>query len=323
MILRRRRFERGALELIMPEVKIDLDHEGSVTGAHVVEYTESHQIIEEFMLAANEAVAERLAGQGIAFLRRLHAGPTPRSLKELTAFINELGYKTKSLEGRAELQKLLNASVNRPERHAVHLAVLRSMQKAVYGPQEEGHYALASKCYCHFTSPIRRYPDLTVHRLLGHLLEGRTPPEHLDELIVLGEHCSEREQRAEAAERELVKLKLLGYLSTRLGLEMDAVITGVERFGLFVEGLELPAEGLVHVDSMADDNYYFDRAAHTLSGYRSGNTFRLGDKVRVAVARVDLERRQLGFRLLDRVKRARPASPNSPKKGPKRPRRRP
>lgn len=298
MILRRRRFERGALELVMPEVKIDLDASGGVSGAHVVADTESHQIIEEFMLAANEAVAQRLARDEIAFLRRTHAGPSPRSLKELTTFVNELGIKTGPLQGRADLQRVLDAVAGKPTRHAVHLAVLRSMQKAVYAPGPEGHYALASQCYCHFTSPIRRYPDLTVHRLLADVLEGRTPTDRFDELVLLGDHCSEREQRAEAAERELVKLKLLSYLSTRIGMEMDAVITGVERFGLFVEGLELPAEGLIHVDSLADDHYYFDRAAHTLSGYRSGNTFRLGDPVRVAVALVDLERRRLAFRLI-------------------------
>jgi len=296
MMLRRRRFERGALELIMPEVKIELDAAGGVSGAHVVEDTESHQIIEEFMLAANEAVAERLARDEIAFLRRVHAGPTPRSLKELAAFANELGFKTESLQGRADLQRLLNAVLEKPQRHAVHLAVLRSMQKAVYGPQDEGHYALASPCYCHFTSPIRRYPDLTVHRSLAVVLEGRTPTDRYDELVLLGEHCSEREQRAEAAER--VKLKLLTYLSERIGMEMDAVVTGIERFGLFVEGVELPAEGLIHVDALPEDQYTFDRAAHTLSGYRSGGTFRLGDPVRVVVARVDLERRQLDFRLV-------------------------
>ena len=143
----------------------------------------------------------------------------------------------------------------------MHFAVLRSLQRAFYSPEEEGHYALASDCYCHFTSPIRRYPDLTVHRLLGELLAGRKPRSHLDELVVLGQHCSDCERRAEAAERELTKLKLLAYLSERIGEEMDAVVTGVESFGLFVEGVELPAQGLIHADALSDDYYCF-RSRH-------------------------------------------------------------
>jgi ribonuclease R len=300
MVLRRRRFKRGALVMSMPEIKIDLDRNGRVTGAHVVEDTESHQIIEEFMLAANEAVAEMLNDRELHFLRRIHEAPTPRKLKELTEFVNELGIKTESLQDRFALQKLLDRVIGKPEQHAVHYAVLRSMQRAVYGPQPEGHYALASKHYGHFTSPIRRYPDLTVHRLLDAILTGRKPRNDLGELVVLGEHCSEREQRAESAERALTKLKLLSYMSERIGEQMDAVVTGVQSFGLFVRGIELPAEGLIHIDSLAEDNYRFDRTAHTLSGHRSGNVFRLGDRLRVTVARVDLERRELDFRLVKR-----------------------
>jgi ribonuclease R len=305
-ILRRRRMSKGALELSMPEVKIDLDKNGRVAGAHVVENTESHQIIEEFMLAANEAVAERLRDKGFMFLRRVHQPPNPRKLKALTEFVNELGYKTASLESRFELQKLLKDCHSRPERHAVNFAVLRSLQRAIYSPVEEGHYALASDCYCHFTSPIRRYPDLTVHRLVEALLTEQKPRNNMDEMVVLGRHCSDREQRAEAAERELTKLKLLNYLSERIGTEMDAVITGVESFGIFVQGLELPAEGLVHVDSLSDDYYRFDRASHTLAGHRSGNSYRLGDLLRVVVARVDMERRELDFRLVERKTSTKP-----------------
>jgi ribonuclease R len=166
----------------------------------------------------------------------------------------------------------------------------------VYGPQEDGHYALASDCYCHFTSPIRRYPDLAVHRALAAVAAGRRPPQ--DGLVQLGADCSDLERRAEAAERELVKLKLLHFLSGRIGTEMDAVVTGVEAFGLFVQGLGIPAEGLVPLEALPDDFYRHDRAAHTLSGRRPGSTFRLGDRVRVAVARVDLDRRELDFRLV-------------------------
>ncbi len=298
MILRARRFTRGALELTMKEVKVDLDKDGRVSGAHVVQNTESHQIIEEFMLAANEAVAEILHRAGLHFLRRVHGDPDPRKLESLDQFVAELGFQTESLVSRFALQKLLAHVAGRPEQHAVNYAVLRSLQRAIYSPVEEGHYALASECYCHFTSPIRRYPDLTIHRLLDHLLKKKKPANKYDELVALGEHCSDREQRAEAAERELTKLKLLMYMSGRIGEEFDGVVTGVEEFGLFVQGIRLPAEGLVRTSSLADDYYHFDRAAHTLTGRRSGNAFRLGDMVRVAVARVDVDRRELDFRLL-------------------------
>ena len=300
--LRARRMKKGALELTMPEVKIELDKSGRVSGARVVENTESHQIIEEFMLAANEAVADTIQSKGWPFIRRVHQPPTPRKLKALTAFVKELGYKVESLESRFELQKLLKAASGRPDQHAVNFATLRSLQRAVYSPAEEGHYALASDCYCHFTSPIRRYPDLTVHRLVDALLLGPKPKNDIDELFILAQHCSDREQRAEAAERELTKMKLLAYMSTRIGEEIEAIVTGVESFGLFVQGVKLPAEGLIHIDSLSDDYYDFDRANHTLTGRRAGNAFRLGDLLQVVVARVDLERRELDFRLAGKKK---------------------
>ena len=319
-ILRRRRMARGSLQLEMPEVKIDLDRDGRVTGAHVTENTESHQIIEEFMLAANEAVAGALAAAGAGFLRRIHPSPDMRKLRQLTEFVTELGFEVDSLESRFELQRLLDMARGKPEEHAVHYAVLRSLTRAAYGPQEDGHFALASDCYCHFTSPIRRYPDLTIHRALEALAKGKRPP--ADGLIQLGQDCSDLERRAEAAERELVKLKLLLFLSSRIGEEMDAVVTGVEAFGLFVQGLKIPAEGLVPLDTLPDDTYRYDRASHTLSGRRAGQSYRLGDRVRVAVDRVDLDRRELNFRLVDghvrRGKRpAKSARPPGPARGQK------
>jgi ribonuclease R len=301
MILRRRRFQRGALELSMPEMKIDLDDDGRVTGAHLEKNTESHQMIEEFMLSANEAVAERLADAGLIFLRRVHGSPDPRKMKLLTEFVRELGYDADNLENRFELQKLLDEVKGDPREHAVNYAALRSMQRAVYSPEEEGHYALASDCYCHFTSPIRRYPDLTIHRLIDTLNRGKKPEQRLDELLVLGDHCSDREQRAASAERELNKVKLLLYLSDKIGLELDGVITGVENYGLFITGVELPAEGFVHISSLTDDFYRYDRAGHVIAGFRSGNSYRLGDTVRVAVAAVDVDTRELDFRLLARA----------------------
>jgi ribonuclease R len=205
------------------------------------------------------------------------------------------------------------------------------MQRAVYGPEEEGHYALASENYCHFTSPIRRYPDLTVHRLLDTLAQGGKPRQDEPALFRLGDHCSDREQRATEAERELTKVKLLDFLADKLGLQMDAIVTGVESFGLFAQGVELPAEGFVHISSLADDYYRFDRKSHTLSGYRAGNTYRLGDALRVEVVSVDVERRELDSRIVGHLggpspgerKRARKAKQSGKKKKqPKRGRRR-
>jgi ribonuclease R len=301
-ILRARRFKRGGLELTMPEVKVDLDADGRVEGAHLVENTESHRIIEDFMLAANEAVAEYLEKAELQFIRRVHMAPDPRKLKALTEFVTGMGYQVESLESRFELQKLLAEVHGAPEERAVNFALLRSLQRAVYSPEKEGHYALASDCYTHFTSPIRRYPDLTIHRLLDSVLRGKKPRNDFGALAIVGEHCSDRERRAEAAERELTKVKLLDYLSSRIGLKLEAVVTGVEEFGLFAQGVDLPAEGLIHISSLQDDFYRFDRGSHTLTGNRAGNRYQLGDHVTVSVARVDVDRRELDFRIVAREK---------------------
>jgi len=315
MILRQRRTRRGSLELSMPEMELELDKQGRVCGARLEEYTESHQIIEEFMLAANEAVGEMLADHGVMFLRRVHGSPDPRKLKALGEFVKELGLETESLESRFALQKLLDDVQGDPRQHAVNYAVLRSMQRAVYSPEEEGHYALASGCYCHFTSPIRRYPDLTIHRLVDSINRGRPPEQQLSDLFALGDHCSEREQRATAAERELKKVKLLLYLEDKVGTTLSGVITGVESFGLFVTGVELPAEGFVHLSALSDDFYRYDRAGHVIRGNRSGNTYRLGDPVRVVVASVNVDRRELDFRLLGKdSKRVGPKPKRAPAK---------
>jgi ribonuclease R len=301
MILRRRRLEGGAIELTLPEIKIDLDKNGRVSGAHVVEHTESHQIIEEFMLAANQAVAEYLDERELNFLRRVHTPPDPRKLLALTEFVRELGFECDSLESRFETKRVVEQAKGDPREHAVHYAVLRSMQKAVYSPQEEGHFALNSKHYCHFTSPIRRYPDLVIHRMLDRLLCGGRPADDFDHLAVLGGHCSDREQRAEAAERELIKVKLLTFMAAHIGQRMEAVITDVVDFGLFVQGIELPAEGLIRVETLSDDYYRYDRQTHTLSGHRQGNTYRLGDILLVEIVHVDVNRRELDFRLVQRL----------------------
>jgi ribonuclease R len=293
MILRNRRFARGALELNLPEIEIELGANGQVTGAHVAKSDESHQVIEEFMLAANEAVAGYLTEHHAAFLRRVHADPEPHKLDQFAEFARSLGLALDLPQSRFELQRILRETAGKPEEYAVHYGLLRSMKQAVYTPEQDGHYALASDDYCHFTSPIRRYPDLQVHRQLIALLEGKKARGHLDELFVLGEHCTRTERRAESAEREVIKLKLLTHLETRIGEEFHAIVVGVEEFGLFCRLMELPVEGLVHVTSLADDYYYLESGTHTLVGRGSGRRHRLGDRIAVRAAHVDVDRREL------------------------------
>ncbi|QDT48414.1 Ribonuclease R [Symmachiella dynata] len=298
MLLRARRFARGALELSMPETKIVLGKDGEVIGAKSVEHDASHQIIEEFMLAANIAVADKLAEKGIAFLRRVHDAPDEAKLKSFGEFVTSLGFELKQYQSKSHVQDLLNAVRDQPLMRAVNYALLRSMKQAVYSPDELGHYALSEENYCHFTSPIRRYPDLTIHRIVDRLIKGDKRHEDALELVALGQHCSFNERRAEQAERELIKVKLLTYLSDQIGLEFDAVITGVQKFGFFCQGLELPAEGLVHISTLAEDFYDYEQESHRIVGRRSGQEYRLGGTVRVVVTHVDVDRRELNFRVL-------------------------
>jgi len=300
MTLRRRRFNRGALDLQLPEVKIDFDADGKVTGAHRVSHDQSHQIIEEFMLAANIAVATKLSQEGLPYLHRTHATPDEGKLRTLGEFVKGLGYDVQPWVGRQEVQRLLDQVRGQPAEQAISYAVLRSMKQAEYSPAEVGHFALAEDFYCHFTSPIRRYPDLLVHRLFDGLVrqgkKAKVPS--LPQLVKLGEHCSETERRAESAERELIKVKLLDYLKDKIGWKMSATITGVERFGLFCLGIELPAEGLVHLRNLPDDNYDYDEKGHVLIGRKRGEIYRLGDQVTVEVFRVDTHKRTLDYRLV-------------------------
>ena len=293
MILRKRRFARGALELEMPVVEVDLGEKGEVVGAHLATNDDSHRVIEEFMLAANEAVASMLTEKGAGFLRRVHPDPEPRKLREFAEFAKSLGFEIEDPESRFQLQKVLAEAAGKPEAYAVHFGLLRSLKQAVYTPEPEGHYALASEDYCHFTSPIRRYPDLQVHRQVATILAGKPPRGDFDELTLLAEHCTKTERRAEQAERELIKIKLLTFLETKIGETFHAVIIGVEDFGLFARLVELPAEGLIHVKSLVGDFYYLESQTRTLIGRASGRRYRLGDTIEVIVAKVDVDRREL------------------------------
>ena len=308
MTLRKRRMENGSINLVLPEVVIDLDDDGRVSGAHTTENTESHQVIEEFMLAANEAVARHLVDEKLYLLRRIHEAPSEAKLTELTQFVRQLGIDCGSLQDRFELKRVVEETEHLPQSYAIHFAILRSMQKAIYSPKESGHFALASEAYCHFTSPIRRYPDLVIHRMVGDLIDGKRPPADFDRLTATGKHCSDLEKRAADAERELKKLKLLSFMEKKVGEKLTAIVTGVEAFGIFAQGVEIPAEGLVPVSKLPEDKYQFDRPSKTLNGFRSQNQFRLGDRVEVEVDLVDLDKRIMEYKLIRKLDQVAPSA---------------
>ena len=190
----------------------------------------------------------------------------------------------------------------KPTEFAVNYAVLKSMSKAVYQPELEQHYALHFDHYCHFTSPIRRYPDLQVHRTVQRLVSGRDPAgDPFPVLVGLGQHCSDQEQNAEAAEREIIKIKLLHYLNKKIGETMPGVISGVVPEGFYVRGTKMPAEGFVPIDTLPSDQYRFERRGHVLEGYRQGHRFRLGDEVTVLIDKIDLARRVLLLKVVENV----------------------
>ncbi len=251
------------------------------------------------MLAANIAVAQLLTAKEIPYLRRVHGHPDELRLKNFQEFCAGLGYELEKFQSRKALQQVIQDAVGQPEERSVNFALLRAMKQAEYSPEDFGHFALNEEHYCHFTSPIRRYPDLTIHRIVGELAAGRkVKRDNMGELLQLGKNCSLTERRAEKAERELKRIKLLRYMETRVGEEMDAFITGVESFGMFCQGLRIPVEGMVHISALTDDFYSYDPTARTLTGERTKQQYRLGDPVKVVVASVDLDRRQLDLRVV-------------------------
>ena len=294
MKMRKARFKGGALSMDMPDIKLDLDKSGKVRGAHRVEHTESHQIIEEFMLAGNQAVSTWLDDLGLNHLHRIHPPPERRKLRQLSNFVKDLGIDTGTVESRFDIQKVLDSVAETPLEDAVNFAVLKSMNKAIYAPQLEGHYALDMEHYCHFTSPIRRYPDLTVHRLVQKILDKKsTADDPFASLVKLGHHCSDMERNAAAAERELVQLKLLHFLNKHVGETMEAVISRVFADGIHARCVKLPVDGFIPITTLPNDQYRFERRGQMISGFRQGNRFRLGDLLTVKVSKVDLQDRQL------------------------------
>ncbi len=309
MVLRTNRAADGAIELVLPEVKVELDKSGKVKGARLVEHTVSHQIIEELMLAANQAVATWLDDLKIAFLRRVHPAPDRRKLRKLTEFVRDLGIRVDNLEDRFEVQKVVQAVRGKPTEFAVNYAILKSMSKAIYQPELEQHYALRFDHYCHFTSPIRRYPDLQVHRTVDRLVRGIQPvADPLPVLVTLGHHCSDKEQNAEWAEREVIKIKMLHFLNKQIGQTMPGIISSVTPEGFYVRGTKFPAEGFVSIKNLPGDQYRYERRGQMLEGFRSGNRFRLGDELVVRIEEVDLARRALLLSIVSKQSSSRPSA---------------
>ena len=306
-LLRRKRFEHGALDLDFPEVKVRVDKGGHPVKLERVENDESHQLIEEFMLAANEAVARELKKRAIPTIYRVHENPDPEKLAEYREFVLSFNYRVGDLTHRAELQRLLTIIRGKPEEQALKVALLKSLKRARYSAQPQGHYGLAKANYLHFTSPIRRYADLVVHRALGRDAALRRPvgaarrPYNPDmaEITSIAEHISITERSAADAEIDAAQMKKLEFFQRQLDQRnpqiFRAAIVDVRNYGLMVELPDALITGLVHVSSLTDDFYLFEPARRQLIGRRSRKRFSVGDELSVFVARVDAFKRQVDF----------------------------
>ena len=306
--LRARRFEEGAINFDRVEVKFDIDAQGKPTRVFFEQSNDAHQLIEEFMLLANRTVAERIgkapqSKKAKTFVYRIHDLPDPDKLDQLAQFIARFGYRLRTEGTRAEVSRSINRLLSdvhgRREANLVETVSVRAMQKARYSTHNIGHYGLAFPYYTHFTSPIRRYPDMMVHRLLTRYLDegGRTVSAQKYEDLC--EHSSQMEQLAASAERASVKYKQVEFMADRVGQVYDGVITNVTEWGLYVELNENKCEGLIPIRDLGDDYYDLDEQNYCLRGRRRGHRFTLGDEVRVRVARANLERKQLDFTLAE------------------------
>ena len=313
-LLRRKRFQRGSLDLDFPEVKVHVDQTGKPVRLERVENDESHQLVEEFMLAANEAVAHELKNNSIPTIYRVHESPDPEKLAEYREFILSHGYKVGDLTNRREVQRFLASIRGKPEEQPLKIGFLKSLKRARYLPQPLGHYGLSKSDYLHFTSPIRRYADLVAHRSLAGREEKRrfrqsgSDRVDMSQLASIAEQISATERTAAEAEIEAVRMKKLEFFERQLA-ERDpqvfrATIVDVRNYGLVVELPDVVLTGLVHVSSLTDDFYVFEQVRRQLIGRRSRKRFAVGDEIRVFVARVDRFKRQIDFALADQVKNA-------------------
>jgi len=320
-LLRRKRFEHGALDLDFPEVKVWVDTQGEPIRLERVENDESHQLIEEFMLAANEAVARELKKRAIPTIYRVHENPDPDKLAEYREFALSFGYKVGDLTHRAELQRLLVEVRGKPEEQALKVGLLKSLKRARYDPRPLGHYGLAKTNYLHFTSPIRRYADLVVHRALGRdgtpLPSTTSPnterrsrsdaPYHMAEIASIAEHISTTERNAADAEIDATQMKKLEFFQQQLAGRkpqiFSATVVDIRNYGLMVELPDALVTGLIHISSLTDDFYVFEPARRQLIGRRSRKKFKVGDDLSVFVARVDVFKRQVDFAIAPAAER--------------------
>jgi ribonuclease R len=311
-ILNDARRRRGSIDFDLNEAEVIIDAGGVVEAIIALQRNVAHRLIEEFMLLANETVASYLDAQEAPALYRVHEEPDVLKVAKFEEFVSGFGYSLgaplTSLRPR-HFQKLLEKIHGRPEEKPIAMLMLRTMQKARYAPENLGHFGLASPSYTHFTSPIRRYPDLVVHRALRaarhKTLSDDAREEWAEALPEIARHTSEMERRADDAERELLQWKKVKFMADKVGDEFEGYVTGVAAFGLFVELIEHYVEGLVHVSTMADDYYRFVESAHMLRGENTEKVYRLGDKVAVQVIRVNMDVRQIDLGLVEILERVR------------------
>lgn len=302
-ILRERRGRRGSINFDFPETKVILDDEGRPVDIRPYERNDATKIIEDFMLMANETVAEEYYWRELPFLYRTHEVPDEEKIRQLSAFINNFGYHihVRNEVRPKEIQKLLDRVDGTPEEALISRLALRSMKQARYTTENTGHFGLAAKYYTHFTSPIRRYPDLQIHRIIKENLRGRLNEDriaHYEEILAkVAAQCSDRERRAEEAEREVIRMKKAEYMRSRIGEEYEGVISGVTKWGAYVE-LPNTVEGLVHVADMRDDHYELSEQSYELIGEHTGRRYKLGQTVRVRVTDADKLQRTVNFEII-------------------------